>query len=111
MREYSVAFERIAEQRLRQAIADGEFDNLPNAGRPIDLEEYFSWPEPVRMAYGLLKSANCAPIEVELFKEIAALESALAAATDAAAADALRRRIGGRRIELAIKIERARTQR
>lgn len=106
-----MAFERIAEQRLQQAIAEGVFDNLPNAGEPIDLEEYFSWPEPVRMAYGLLKSANCAPIEVELLKEIAQLESALASASDPLAADALRRRIGARRIELAVKLERARTSR
>ena len=31
-----MAFERIAEQRIRQAMNDGEFDALPNAGRLID---------------------------------------------------------------------------
>jgi DnaJ-like protein len=106
-----VALELIAEQRLRQAIADGEFDNLPNAGQPLDLEEYFAWPEAVRMAYSILKNARCAPVEVELMKEIAQLEASLAAAPDGAAAEAMRRRINGRRIELAVKLERARSQR
>lgn len=105
-----MAFERIAEQRLRQAIDAGEFDNLPNAGRPIDLEEYFSWPESVRMAYSVLKSAHCVPVEVELLKEIARLESTLASAADEPAADALRRRLCARRIELAVKLERARAR-
>jgi len=103
-----VAFERIAEQRLRLAIDDGLFDNLPNAGRPLDLEEYFSWPESVRVAYSVLKSANCAPIEVELLKEIARLEDELVAAPCVPTAEALRRRISARRIELAVKLEQAR---
>ena len=39
---------------MRQSIERGEFDNLPNAGQPIDLEEYFAWPEEVRVAYSVL---------------------------------------------------------
>lgn len=33
-----MAFERIAEQRIREAMRAGEFDNLPKAGSRIDLE-------------------------------------------------------------------------
>lgn len=106
-----MAFERIAEQRLRQAIKDGEFDNLPNAGRPIDLEEYFKWPEPLRMAYSILKAANCAPEEVELLNEIARLEAALASAPDAAARRGIQRTLADRRTELAVRLERARAAR
>ena len=103
-----MAFERIAEQRLRAAIDAGEFDNLPNAGRPIDLDEYFAWPEAMRMAYSILKSANCAPVEVELLREIAELEKTLMSASDGQEAGAIRRKIAARRIELAVKLERAR---
>jgi len=67
-------FERIAEQRLRQAIDEGWLDDLPNRGERIDLEEYFATPEDVRVAYSILKNANCLPEEVELRNEIAALE-------------------------------------
>ena len=41
-------FERLAEQRLRQAIEDGLLDDLPNRGEPLDLEEYFATPEHLR---------------------------------------------------------------
>jgi hypothetical protein len=29
-----VPFSRIAEQRIQEALAQGEFENLPNAGQP-----------------------------------------------------------------------------
>ena len=75
-----MAFERMAEQRLRQAIADGWLDDLANRGDRLDLEEYFRTPEDVRLAYSVLKRANCLPEEVELRHEVARLERALTAA-------------------------------
>ena len=36
-----MAWERIAENRIREAMQQGEFDNLPGAGKPIDLDGYF----------------------------------------------------------------------
>lgn len=82
-----MAFERIAEHRLRQAIADGWLDDLPNRGDRLDLDEYFRTPEEVRLAYSVLKSASCLPEEVELRNEIARLERAM---TTAAADDRAR---------------------
>ena len=67
-------FERIAELRLREAIQDGLLDDLPNRGERLDLEEYFATPEDLRLAYSILKNANCLPEEVEIRNEIAALE-------------------------------------
>ena len=61
-----MAFERIAEQRIREAMEAGDFDNLPNAGSRIDLEGYFSLPAHLRMAWSVLKSADCLPAEVLL---------------------------------------------
>ena len=65
-----MSFNRIAENRIREAMEQGEFDNLPGAGQPLSLEEYFSTPEDLRMAYSVLKNANCRPLEVELLNEI-----------------------------------------
>lgn len=31
-------------------MEQGVFDNLPGAGKPLDLEEYFAIPEEMRMA-------------------------------------------------------------
>jgi hypothetical protein len=103
-----MSFNRIAENRIREAMEQGAFDNLPGAGRPVSLEEYFSTPEDMRMAYSILKNANCRPIEVELLNEIARLEQALAAASDAAVRAAHQRDLALRRTELAILLERRR---
>jgi Domain of unknown function (DUF1992) len=68
-----VPFNRIAEARIREAIEQGVFENLPGAGKPLNLEEYFNTPEDLRMAFSILKNANCAPPEVELLKEVSRL--------------------------------------
>ena len=78
-----MAFERIAEQKIREAMEAGEFDNLPSAGTRVDLEAYFSLPAHLRMAYSVLKSANCLPAEVELLNEVTRIERELAAAAPA----------------------------
>lgn len=71
-------FQRIAEQRIRQAIEDGEFDNLPGKGQPLQLEDDSHIPEDIRIPYKILKNANCLPPELELKKEILKLEDMLA---------------------------------
>jgi hypothetical protein len=101
-----MSFSRIAENRIREAMEQGEFANLPGAGQPVNLDEYFSTPEDVRMAYSVLKTANCRPIEVELLHEIARLQQAIAAAADDAAREPLQRALADRRTELAILLER-----
>ena len=103
-----VPFSRIAETRIREALAQGEFENLPGAGKPLDLEEYFSTPEDLRMAFSILKNANCAPAEVELLKEISRLQHAIAETADDSAKQELRRTLVNRQTELAIALERAR---
>ncbi len=102
-------FTRIAEARINEAMARGEFDNLPGAGKPLQLDEYFSAPEDLRMGLALLKNANCAPAEVELLKEIARLEAAIAGTADAAEQLRLRGTLAHRRTHLAILLERRTT--
>lgn len=98
-------FTRIAENRIREAIAQGQFDNLPGAGQPLNLEDYFSIPEDLRMAYSILKSANCVPIEVELLNEVSRLERALAETADGTARESLQRTLTDRRTQLAVMLE------
>jgi len=101
-----MSFSRIAENRIREAMEQGEFDNLPGAGEPLSLEDYFNTPEDLRMAYSVLKNANCRPLEVELLNEIARLEQAVGAAVGDGARQALQRELAHRRTELAILLER-----
>lgn len=99
-------FTRIAENRIRAAIARGEFERLPGAGKPLNLEEYFSAPEDLRMAFSILKSANCAPVEVELLNEVSRLKDAVAGASDEAEKQTLGRALARRQTHLAIVLER-----
>jgi len=101
----SVPFSRIAENRIREAMAQGQFENLPGAGQPLSLEEYFSSPEDLRMAYSILKSANCVPAEVELLNEVSRLERAIAETADATARQALQRTLTDRHTQLAVVLE------
>ena len=106
MRQLPVPFSRIAESRIQEAIASGEFENLPGTGAPLDLDGYFSAPGDVRMAYSILKSGNCVPAEVELLNDIARLEQADQQTTDDAAKRTLRHTLANRRMELAVAFER-----
>ena len=71
-------FERLAEDKVKEAIENGEFDNLSGKGKPIDLTEYFQTPADLRLGYSVLKSAGCVPEEVALQKEIEDLKAELA---------------------------------
>ena len=77
------------------------------AGKPVDLEGYFKLPEHLRVAFSILKSANCVPAEVELLNEIATLEQQLHAAPEDGKR-AIRRALTDRRTQLAVVLERAR---
>lgn len=68
-------FATIAERRIQEAMARGEFDNLPGKGRPLPPDELAGVPEELRMAYKVLKNAGCLPPEVELAREIATLRN------------------------------------
>lgn len=57
------------DEAIREAQARGEFDNLPGAGKPLDLEEHFAAGEN-SLAYGLLRSNNSTLPQLELIKEI-----------------------------------------
>jgi hypothetical protein len=106
-----VSLAKIAENKIREAIAHGEFDNLVGAGKPIDLEEYFRTPEELRMAYSVLRSAKMLPEEVELMNEIAALDRELGATTAEAERARVTRRLRDRRLQLALALDRQRTRR
>ena len=75
-------FEKIAERKIEQAIANGEFDNLPNKGKPLDLDDMSMVPEELRMAYKILKNAGIVPEELELQKSIVTLTDLLNSCAD-----------------------------
>ena len=91
----------VVEQRIAQAIAAGAFENLPGAGKPLDLDDDRMVPEDLRVGYRILKNAGFIPPEVEQRREIADLAVLLRHATD----DAARRRAVARLALLSAKLE------
>ncbi|NJL58776.1 MAG: DUF1992 domain-containing protein [Desulfobacteraceae bacterium] len=77
-------FERIVEERIQKALKNGDFDNLPGAGKPLAIPEDGHIPEDLRLAYKILRNADCLPPEVELRKEIRKTEDLLTGMTDTA---------------------------
>ena len=112
---------RLAEQRIVEAIERGEFDELPGAGRALDLGGDAYVPSELRAIYRVLKNSGYLPPELTLGNEIRAarqrvaslsagdphaglrvkLESArgrpLSPALEAAYGERLLERLGGRR--------------
>ncbi len=70
-------FKRIAEERIREAMERGEFDDLSYKGKPLQLKEDPFVPEELKVAFRMLRNANFLPKEVEIRKEIAELEAYL----------------------------------
>jgi len=70
-------FEKIVEKRIKDAQDNGDFKNLPGAGKPIIYDDR-QVPEELRLAYKILKNADSLPPELELKKEIRQTEELLA---------------------------------
>lgn len=63
-------WESLIDQKIREAMEQGEFDDLPGKGEPIDLSENpFEDPE-LRMAHRMLRNAGFAPPWIEERKDI-----------------------------------------
>lgn len=73
----------IAEERIRQAIKDGDFDKLPGEGKPLKLEDLSHIPEELRQAYRMLKNANMISDEQELKRDMTTIEELISICTDA----------------------------
>lgn len=79
-----MGFGKIVEERIRRAQRNGAFDDLPGSGQPIRYENDHLVPEELRLAYKILKNADCLPPEVEIKKEIRKTEDLLAGVSDTA---------------------------
>jgi hypothetical protein len=75
-------YEKIVEQRIKEAMEKGEFNDLPGKGKPLPLEDDSHVPEDLRLAYKVLKNANCLPPELLEKKEILQMEDMLATVPD-----------------------------
>ena len=63
-------WENIAERKIREAMAEGAFDNLKGKGQPLDLEEDPYEDPSMRMAHRLLRNNGFAPAWIEEAKDL-----------------------------------------
>jgi DnaJ family protein C protein 28 len=63
-------WESLIDQKIREAMERGEFDDLPGKGKPVDTSENpFEDPE-MRLAHRMLRNAGFAPSWIEERKDI-----------------------------------------
>jgi Domain of unknown function (DUF1992) len=73
-----LVLELLAERKIEEAVARGEFNDLAGAGRPLDFDDDALVPEELRVAYRILKNAGYVPPEVQTLNQIADLERSIA---------------------------------
>ena len=91
----------LVEQRIADAMANGAFDDLPGAGKPLDLDDDVLVPEELRVAHRILKNAGFLPPEIATRREIADAAALLRCAAD----DGQRRRAALRLALLSARLE------
>ena len=97
-------------QALRDSEASGELRSAPSYGKPMDFGDgYDETPDALKLPMKILKDAGYAPPEVELMREIAALQAALEGRDDAdPAVRAQHRKLAEMRQALALRLEKLR---
>lgn len=93
------------EKLIDEWIAQTSEEHLPGKGRPLDLDEYFGWPEEMRMVYLLLRNAGCVPAEVELLQEIDSLKQSLQRCTQPEKRRKFQDQLQARQVELNMRLE------
>ena len=91
------ALRRLAERRIEEAMREGKFDNLPGAGKPLDLEPMPA-DENARLtwwALRIMRTNDFTPDEVRWRKQIETLKDELSAATSEARVVVLVKTING----------------
>jgi hypothetical protein len=93
---------------IEEWLAENEGQELPGTGKPLNLDEYFKWPEDQRIGLSLLKNSGCVPFEVEQLKEIKRLSDEIEKCTDDQVRTHLERTVQEERVQLNLRIEQSR---
>jgi Domain of unknown function (DUF1992) len=104
----AMSLEKMLDEQIEKAIAEGKFDNLEGAGKPLDLDDYFAAPEDIRAGYTLLKNNDFVPEEVELLKEIGILREKTKNCADENEKKILGKKLNERNLALTMILERNR---
>ncbi len=98
-------FSMLAEQKIEEAVRNGELDNLPMAGKKLPVDDLSHIPEDLRMSYRIMKNAGYVPEEVSLRKECIRLYDLLNAAQHDGEQEQLRRKLNEKQLRLQMLLE------
>lgn len=96
----------IAEQRIEEAIKNGELDNLPGQGKPLKMNDLSHIPQELRSTYSILKNSGFVPEEVDLLKDIGILQQEWLQCKDEPQKLQLHKLLTEKKIRLSLIIER-----
>jgi hypothetical protein len=83
---------KIADEKIRKAMEDGAFDQLPGFGKPLELDDLSHVPEELRAGYLMLKNAGYAGEDADLKKELMTIEDLLRCCEDEKEKERLRQK-------------------
>jgi len=95
----------MAEQKIKEAMERGEFDNLKGHGQPLELEDLSYVPEELRVGYKLLRNAGMVPEELVLSKEILSLQAMLELCQDRNEGDLIRKKLSEKQLRYRMMME------
>jgi hypothetical protein len=93
-------FQQIAENRIREAMEEGLFEQIPGKGKPFRFEDDSMVPEDLRQSHKILKNAHCLPAELELRKDIFNIRQMIESAVDEETRMALQRKLNSATLAL-----------
>jgi len=103
-----VRISSLVDQKIKDAIERGDFDNLSNKGKPIDFKPWRNTPQHLRMSYRVLKSAGITPPEVQLKQDIADIRQKLRLTQDKQEKMRLTNRLNELMVTTSIRMEKLR---
>jgi hypothetical protein len=93
------------EKKIEEWLKTLEPETLPGKGQPLNLDEYFAWPENQRRRLSLLKSDGNVLTKDSLLQDSYGLEKHMAATTEAEQRKLLKKEINEQRVRFAILLE------
>ncbi|SFG66406.1 protein of unknown function [Halobacillus alkaliphilus] len=98
-------FGHIIEEKIKQSLERGDFEDLPGKGKPLPKDDLAYVPAELRNGYRILKNANMLPEEMQLKKEIVQLEELLAEIKDPERAERYKKELSEKRIRFDLMME------
>jgi len=95
----------IAENKIREAMQKGEFNNLEGKGKPLKPDDLSGVPENLRVPYKILKNAGMLPQELEMEKEIVSLRRLINCCYDKQEKDVLTKKLNEKTLRFNMLME------